>query len=937
MIMAQPRRRAIWQMLSLASIAAYQLAGCGEENGPTIGRGRSILDEVSPFAKPKRSPAPTCAAADRDAAIAAWAKLRSDDYPYHLQAVALSPAFPSGCRALIIGEPPPAVSLQALQAVAPPLLARSEIQQHKIGYDGWTRDVVVTLPPVQDAELTELIAALHSALFETTYRMAALDTSEPAPKLDPKLAPLDVGIGPGELRRWLLMEPSSFTPLGGGEPAAFKDLLAADEPEVYLDDAHGLVVWIVPRRSDVAEMAGLFRQFTLESDIIVGAVASRTTVAIVARQRAVDPRVLQPLRFETVSLLAAVHDRDALQQSYERTNPLAGRIDDTRDWAPIFLSPELLDTEYGSVLDIADQFLKSWSNNGKTQYINFSYPAPRSWAFPAPVPLVAKAGSFRYNWNTTNVGAVVKIDDDEVFWLRRTGALNVSYFPDEDELAEHQPPKPSGVQELEEKAYQFFVQTQTPILVRVVQYNALFQIFARFGIASSMTAPTTSDARAAQTLVSAAHGALTAIRDAGDAEIERRTSDVVAELRKQLMADLKTLSHELAKLDADGLAELARLIGDPRSATGARSDLFVIHKQVTALGQLFAWFAKPGVYMAYAENAPARLDTWIHTPSVVISWNQLPLANAVGGHDLVARLPTLEFHPEKASLAATQLAAHRTVDAVGARELDRLELGPHGPRLAPASTSRSARPALGTRSHGFWQEPGRKPPAARVAPGARGPVVTKLSDGYRVVDRSGTVHEVTTTPDVVERVIKAHGAKGEDVVIQFEGFRPDEARGVAHAVELKTRARVAGVVSSPEFPNRPIHFSKAVLRDTQTRSYRDGSGAIGHVIHVPGDKPLSIEVKVAVPKATGVLGRFAAGVRTVIQRVIRRFSGKPAPPRDFGIELRNQLRDLLQDAPRDPELRDHYHIEIKMKQEAHDSTTVQRELPMRHGIRDLAG
>jgi hypothetical protein len=969
----------VLQVTSLAWIAALQLAACGDEIGASRNSGPNILDTRSPFAKPKQASAAKCSSADHHAAIAVWKQLR-DNYPYHLQTVALSPVFPGGCRALIIAEPPTTLSLAALRDLSPPLMARSETQQHEVGYDGWTRDVVVTLPPTTETELTELIVGLHSAMFGTTYRMDVLDTSQPVPTYRPEEAPIDVGIGPAELHRWLVTESASFIPLGGDDPVSANDLLASSDPEVYLDDAHGLVAWVVPRRADIAAMAGLFRQFTLESDIIVGAMASPTTVAIIARQRAIDPRILQPLRFEIVSLLAAVRDTHRLQQSYERTNPLSGRIDATRDWAPIFLSPELLDTEYGSVLNIADQFLKSWSNNGKTQYVNFDYPAPPTWAFAAPVFEVANADNFRYNWNTSNVSAVVSIDDVEVFWLRRTGALNVSYFPDEDELAEHQPAKQPKVQDLEETAYQFFVKTQTPILARVVQYNALFQIFARFGIASSMKVPAPSRDAATATLVAAARDALTTLRDADDAEIKRRlvkflntmfehqlrerSAAVPAEVRGDMKdklsqlsgsveaeserrsRDVKAVSRNLAKLDAGNLAELARIIGAPRSA-GIRSDLLEIFKQVRGLGSMFSLFANPEVYKAYARNAKGPPDVWIHTPSIVISWNLPPFATVVGGHDLNAKVAALKFHPESPSLAASQIARRVPVDAVGAKDLGRLDLGPTGPRLAPAPTNRAARTALGTQ-HRHWPTPVPDVHREKAEP-ARGELhelsVAKLGDGYRVVDRDGTSHELTTLAEAIELVSHQRGVAGNHITIRFEGMRPDEVRRVLRVAEVKARAEIAGIVKAPEFATRPLDFGKAKLHDTQFRTYEDGAGEIGHVIKVRGEKPTTIEIKVAVREAKpGVLRRLGGKIRDLIKSVLARFSGKRVSPRDFGIELRNRLRTLLRDELEqerkrgsEDELRRELHrLELKIRQEAFDFTIVRREAPVSHGTHDLA-
>jgi hypothetical protein len=986
-------RRSVLQA-ALAWIATFSFVACGDDiapSAPSTGPAPDILDENSPFARPAQPAVAACSEADHSAAVAVWTKLRKTDYPYHLQTVALSPPFASGCRALIIAEPPPSVSLSALREVAPRSMASAETRQHEVGYDGWTRDVVVTLPPVQDAELGELIADLHAAMFETTYRMEPLDTSKPVPVYDPATTPLDIGIGPGELHRWLLEQPAQFTPLGGGDAASLKDLLASDEPDVYVDDADGLVVWLVPRRADIAEMAGLFRQFTIESDLIVGAMASPGAVAIIARQRAVDPRILQPLRFETASLLAAVHDKASLHQSYDRTNPLAGRIDDTRDWAPIFLSPELLDTEYGSVLDIADQFLKSWSNNGKTQYINFAYPAPRRWAFSAPVFVVAKAETFRYNWNTANVGAVVNVDDIDVFWLRRTGALNVSYFPNEDELAEHKPPKAGAVKDLEETAYQFFVKTQTPILARVVQYNALYQIFARFGLASSMKVPTATREAAAQTLVKAAGDALREIRTADDAAIDRHLatflkqqdryvqkmiddqlrevkaryspgmvamldfsgsaaqarSSMEAKARARAVADVRRLALALAPLDSDALDQLAHIVGDSRGVTQVRSDLFEVYKSVRAFGHLFPLFAKPEVYKRYAERAGGASQAWIHTPSVVISWNEAPIESGIGGHDLTAKVTALKFHPEETEIAAGQIARRVPVDAVGSRELPRLELGPSGPQLARAPVNREARSALGNApQRGFWRSPASRPPPIRGE--AHDASVTKLSDGYRVVDASGAVHEVTTMYEVVELLRNGRKAKGGEVTVRFEGLGPDEIRRVQHSAEIRGQAEVAGVVKPmPEFATRSVDLNKAVLRETQTRTYRDGAVEIAHRIQIPDlGKTTAVDVKVAIKSAPrGVLRTIAGKVRDVIQSVIAKFRGRSASPRDFALQLRKDLRQMLRsELPgqlgrdiSDAELRDLLRLEIRMQQEASDITIVQREPPASHGTDDLGG
>ncbi|HET9627071.1 MAG TPA: hypothetical protein VFP84_37185 [Kofleriaceae bacterium] len=999
----------------VVAIAIAPLVGCGAK-APTLGAGPDILDQESPFATPvlpPRSPQFTCSQADRDAATAVWTKLRKDDYPYHLQAVALSPPFPSGCRALIIAEPPPTLSLADLKAVAPRLLAGAEIQQHTIGYDGWSRDVVVTLPVVGDAELKTLLADLHVALFGTAYRMSVLDTATPAPAYDPAVAPLDIAIGPGELRRWLLEEPTSFTSLGSASATTFKDLLASRRADVYLDETHGLIVWTVPRGTSIAELASVFRQFTLESDLIVGAMASPTTVAIVARQRAIDPRVLPPLRFETASLLAAAHSQARLQQSYDRTNLLAGKLDDQQDWAPIFLSPELIDTEYGSLLNIADQFLKSWSENGTVRYVNFNYPSPRKWAFAQPVSTLTRAESFRFNWNTANTGAVIAIDHVDVFWLRRTGALHVSYFVNESQSdpGPATSSKPSGTESLEEQAYQFFAETQTPMLARVVQYNALFQIFARFDISSAGMKRGAAPAAATRVLVDAARTALRTVLafDAGRLralmmprltrsarslinaivrkELEKRppqatvkkleaaTRDPVLLARvtedqaNQTIDSSRALASRLSSLKEDERSELAKLIADPRGVTEARDTVSAAYRQLSEDRLIFSLVANPNTYMVYAEHMAPSSATWIHTPSVVLSHNEPPYDAATGGHDLEAAVTRLEFHADEASVAAEEIAARRPVEGVGVAELDRLELGPRGPTLAAEPSKLAARAALGIANETrFWAELDSAQPAPIKVdrPPGGATVVTKQSDGYRVVDHTGAVHELTTMPEVVDTLGDRLGGKGKSIELRFEGFHPDEVRGVVRNLEIRTQATVTGVVESPRAV-RQLDFSKAIVRDVQTRSYDDGAHEIGHVIEVESHEELgheeviestpraeapkvarnktSVHVVVGVKAPPGLLNQITIKINELLRSLIARFSGRSMTPQELGVELRkellhlmqHELRDQLDTAPTstDELLRDFLRIEIKMQQDGADFLIVHRE--ERHGARAVAG
>ena len=186
------------------------------------------------------------------------------------------------------------------------------------------------------------------------------------------------------------------------------------------------------------------------------------------------------MRSETLCLLSYTTD-DELSQSYERNNLFAGKQtgpDGGKDYAPILLSDALWHTEYGNILNVTDQMLKSWSENGMIDYIDFNYPKPVFWGFDKGAMHDLGVSQLTYNWNTEGVGYIVEDNDYSVYALNRTGSLPVSYIPgDATQTAEQDP-----VYQAEQNAYNFFSSLSNPELVKVVQYAAMYQIFQNFDI-----------------------------------------------------------------------------------------------------------------------------------------------------------------------------------------------------------------------------------------------------------------------------------------------------------------------------------------------------------------------------------------------------------------------------------------------------------------------
>lgn len=435
-------------------------------------------------------------------AQALWQEFRAA-FPFHIQTLAVGGPDEKGGRVLVIAEPPPgfgAAEARAALAAAFPdrQVLAVEPERAPVGYDGWVEDLVVTLGPAPAGEadtpaagerrLRELAAYLSRALFGTSYKAYALRL--PVERRDAPMAlrqaPPSLGVGAAELKRWLLDEGRNFVRPEGGEPATLAGLAAGGATGAYLSAEPGLALLVLRRDQDLAGMRGELRKFALDSDLVLGAVAlGESDLAIVGRERQAALDVLPPLRAESILTLAAARAAE-LAQSYERNRVFAGKLTDGedagRDWAPIHLSDQLVDTEVGSLLNLTDQLLKSWSQAGQVGYVNFPYPEPDGFPFGDKALSTLTGGrETLFNWNTTGLGSITAFDGGvKVYALERTGSLPVTYGSDagspDDEVRIGQ------LTAFEEKAYDYFSARRDPNLARVVQYTAFYQIFRAFPV-----------------------------------------------------------------------------------------------------------------------------------------------------------------------------------------------------------------------------------------------------------------------------------------------------------------------------------------------------------------------------------------------------------------------------------------------------------------------
>jgi len=593
--------------------------------------------------------AQTTTPADQD-----WTLFRKS-YPYHIQTVALSDPHPGGARTLIVSEPPPHVTLDGLRALDPQAFAHPIVETTKVGYDGWVKDVVVTLPASGPREIQTLVDRLHIYLFATAYKSYALKIPS-ADEPPPVHRPLNLRVSAADLDRWLFRAGERFVSHNGGPAVPMRTLLASGASGVYYSEVPGVVALVAPK-SPFSAVRRQWREFTLDSDLILGATSYRKRVAIFARERSVPVDLLPPLRTETILQLAkAAPTLAELSQSYERNNFFAGRIDEIGwDWAPVYLSDILIDSEYGSLLNLTDQLLKSWSSNGQVEYFRFPYPPPSRWPFPAPIILDAKVSEVTFNWNTKGAGYALDFPEGSgyrrIFSLNRTGALPVNYIPAQVDSAAGNP-----LAHYEITGYDYFAGLSDPNLARVVQYAALYQIFHEFGVADTTFAVAPQSHPEWEYLAGIGARLVDFIQSAG-------AGAMVSKLHLGSTADLDRLRWRLTLAGAERGNGVASAIGlhlaNPRIdadleralASGRRTTASLTPAEVrsldagrlargireSAIGEALSTLASSSdkIFRKYAESTNARPSGWIRTSSIVVSRTTGSMAkNYFGGHNL---------------------------------------------------------------------------------------------------------------------------------------------------------------------------------------------------------------------------------------------------------------------------------------------------------------
>ncbi len=873
-------------------------------------------------------PAPQPPACIFDAATAAqhWTDFRAT-YPYHAQTIALSEPFGEGCRTIIFAEPPPGTTPSTL-APALPSSTRLTAHRQKIGFDGWVTDWVGVLAPMTADDVRRLVSAEAQVTFGTDYK-AYVTPIEGVPR---GVSDLSLRPSPGSLSHWLEANTALVPVVRDQPPTTVSAALGGGADGVFVTATPGLVLWSLPRPASLDGRAAAARQFALDADLVLGAVASERGLLIVGRERVTPVDSVAPLRYETLVTLAATTEKE-LAQSYERRNVLAGRFDGSHDWAPIYLSAELVDTEFGSLLNLADQVLKSTSNSGETSYVNFSHLQPLTWPFPQALPTYLNASLLTYNWNTNGVGAIADDGVRSVYWVRDTGALPVTYLPEGTNS--------SDATHAAQTAQQFFAAQDDPLLVRVVQYSAIYQIFHAFGVKATPLAAPIDVAAAGKALEDAAYGALSKLMQADrdglreavtrqlaregrplrdeKGELSTAALNVLAEVLSLCvkLADvgederdglLHVLAHSLANPDRD-LAKIVEKIEAQVELTddeAAKVAGTLVAKDFSAYGTAVRAFVDDldGTRARFSAAVQGSRDPTIRTPSIVVSGNQGSLKSASGGHNIDAAVPRVSLRADAPGVVRAASGETRVLSAV--RSFDDVVLDPDGELRTASGTTppqalRDLAPGAGTGgSRGLALEAMIDRRAAQTDVAGAPLTIARTSSGELSVGDGNAQSAARNHVEAVNLLARRIAEKDGTVVVHVDGLSDDEIRVTLRSAELKAGREVLGLRRGPasgashSLAEGRLGKTFRSISEPEIVRLADGRAQASFRVDatVPGKPTLSARIKVLFSKS--VVGRFGGRLHEVVKiawsRIAQRFATRPPTVAEAMLELRRDLR-----------------------------------------------
>lgn len=400
------------------------------------------------------------------------------NYRFHFQTIGVC-SFEDSSKMILISEPPPYFEIDSLKSIFSKFTHQVKTNYHRMGYDGRATDIVISLANATNENVDNLVARLSKELYLSDYKPFHVTLPVENKKVYFSKSNLDYQISLNEFNDWFIEEDEQF--IQGNDTTrrlTIESIFKNKKRGVYFSKLPGFIAWAIAKNSDLKSQLPYIRQFTLDADLILGALADSATLVIIGRERECPIYELPPLNIESVLLLASVTEKE-LAQSLDINDFLAGKMGNGKDWCPTYLSRELENTEFGHLMTITDILLKDWSEKGTIKEEYYHYPEPGYYPFNRPLFKKLGLNELVYNWNSANAMYAIDLKSKiTIYTLNRTGSLPVSYFNSQERSQ-------SVGSQYENQAYYYFATLGNTDLARVVQYTALYQLFMDNGITYS--------------------------------------------------------------------------------------------------------------------------------------------------------------------------------------------------------------------------------------------------------------------------------------------------------------------------------------------------------------------------------------------------------------------------------------------------------------------
>jgi len=586
--------------------------------------------------------------------------------------------FSDSSRLVVISEPSPYFEIDSIKSILAKFTHSVETRNHPFGYDGFVTDVLISMANATDENVQNIVRKLSESLYLSDYKPVTTTLPIENGRVYFSEEHLDYQISLYEFHEWFLKNEEPFIKLPDTTtvytvPSIFEN----QNIGVFFSQMPGFVAWVLPKKIDIADYIGDIRQFTLDSDLILGALSDSCTLVIIGREREAPLHELPPLYMETVLLLASITEKE-LSQSLDINDFLAGKMKNGRDWCPTYLSKELEHTELGNLMTLTDILLKDWSENGTIQEYNFNYPNPPHYPFKRPLFRMLGLNELVYNWNTANAIYAIDLPEATIYTLNRTGSLPVSYFNSQERAQ-------SIGRNYERQAYNYFANLGNTDLIRVVQYTALYQLFIDNEIFCSKKLNHAFPKNKPYLLLNPTKKLLNTFMDLKDEDItfisdsatkrmftlyqkervmeqlrqnettynfkyeERDIENIMTRVKRdnkeRLAGEFRSVRSMLQNLSEEHFTNLAKQLAYPRGQRVYNQTTYQTYSRAKRLNELMRSLGKNNLDLMgldlnsvknyFVANLGKSSAQYLKTPSVIVTYNDMV---TTGGHNLSSKI-----------------------------------------------------------------------------------------------------------------------------------------------------------------------------------------------------------------------------------------------------------------------------------------------------------